>query len=424
MRARAFWGCCPAILWLSAQAASAMDLGTNFWNLKWHKPSDCFNDVNNVTGENPWNPQFLKEIAIYRSFRFMDWDNTNHSTRKNWSERTRKGDPKQTPVAYEWMIDLCNRMDGDMWVCIPHPTVNRDTGDKPSDYVLRLCILVRTGVDMKTVDLAPLEEKCGAMTADDFVKAGGEKTTEPLKENLKLYIEYSNETWNGMFKQSHYCVEEGTALKLDPKGKPGNDGKIWGNGFRFHAWAAVRLFRAADLIFGAGSPRIVKVLATQSGQASICAQHQQVLADAKLNPWGVKATAIAAAPYFGRGVDGSDAEVLAKLREAMQKSISGSEKLKAFADQAGLKLIAYEGGQHVINMAKKINQSPAMHDLYVEYLTEMAKYYSHFCHYAHVGRAGDRGCWGCIEYTGQPIEEAHKYRALSEWSARHPRSGG
>lgn len=124
-----------------AVSASGMDLGTNFWNLGWHKSSDCFQDVNKVTGDNPWNPQFLKEIAVFKSFRFMDWDNTNNSNREKWTERPQKSVPKQNPVAYEWMIDLSNRMNADMWVTLPHRTVNRASGDQPCDYALRLCIL-------------------------------------------------------------------------------------------------------------------------------------------------------------------------------------------------------------------------------------------------------------------------------------------
>jgi len=60
-----------------------------------------------------------------------------------------------------------------------------------------------------------------------------------------------------------------------------------------------------------------------------------------------------------------------------------------------------------------------MYDLYAEYLAEMARYFSVFSHYCHVGQAGDGGSWGAMEFTGQPIEHAHKYRALVEF-ARNP----
>jgi hypothetical protein len=387
---------------------SAMELGTNFWNFGWHKPNDCFQDVNKVTGGDPWNPRFLEEIAIYRSLRFMDWDNTNNSKRAKWSERPDKDAPKQNPVAYEWMIDLCNRNKSDLWVTLPHKCIDRSTGDAPSDYALRLCILSKTGVDMGTTDLHPLLDRLSEMSPADLVKAGGVRSGAPLDPALRIYVEYSNETWNGGFKQSHYCCDEGSALGLDEN--------RWTAGFRFHAWAAIRIFRAADLVFGRDSKRVVKVLATQSANSWIAGQHLQVMADSKSNPWGVKATAIATAPYFGHKVPGDAPDAVAQLRDAVKKSGRDSAKHKAIADEAGLRLIAYEGGQHVIKQARTINRDPAMCTLYVEYLREMALSYGHFCHYAHVGRAGDGGAWGCIEFTGQPLAEAHKYRALVEWS--------
>jgi hypothetical protein len=409
-----------AILLLAAAvgwvpAARAMDLGSNFWNLGWHKPGDCFRDVHNVTGDDPWNPQFLREIAIYRSFRFMDWDNTNNSQRENWSQRPQKAAPKQNPVAYEWMIDLCNRLNADMWVTVPHRTINHTMAAEPSDYGLRLCLLVRTGVDMRQVDLKPWLGRLNAMTAADLVRAGGVQTCAPLKPALKLYVEYSNETWNGGFKQSHYCCDEGEALGLDKN--------RWTAGFRFHAWAAIRLFRAADLVFGVDAPRVVKVLATQSANAWIAGQHQQVMKDAKLNPWGVHAGAIATAPYFGHKVPGDAPDAAAQLRAAIRQSAEQAARHRRIADEAGLKLIAYEGGQHVLSKAKDINRNPVMFDLYQQYLREMSQYFEHFSHYCHVGQAGDRGAWGAIEFTGQPLAEAPKYRALVEW-ARDDSTGG
>jgi hypothetical protein len=398
-----------ATLLISARlSAPAMELGANFWNLGWHRPSDCFQDYRNVTSENPWNPQFLKEISIYRSLRFMDWDNTNGSERERWSQRPQKSAPKQNPVAYEWMIDLCSRNHSDLWVTVPHRTINRALVNEPSDYALRLCILVKTGVDMREVSLKPLLPKMSNLGAEDFLKAGGVKTCAPLAPELKLDVEYSNETWNGGFKQAHYCCDEGLALGLDTN--------RWTAGFRFHAWAAIRLFRAADLVFGVDSPRVVKVLATQSANPWIAGQHLGILRDAQHNPWGVKASAIATAPYFGHQVQGDATNAVAFLREAIQKSAQESARHKKIADDAGLKLVAYEGGQHVLKMAHVINRSPAMHDLTQEYLREMSRYFEHFCYYAHVGQAGNGGAWGAIEYTGQPFAEAHKYRALVEWT--------
>ena len=388
-----------------------MDLGANFWNPGWHKPTDCFRDLQNVTGDNPWNPQFLQETAVYRSFRFMDWDHTNNSKRERWSERPPRSSPRQNPVAYEWMVDLCNRQDADLWLTVPHRTITHATGDTPADYALRLCLLVKTGVDVRDLELAPFRDRLDRLAAADLVAAGGARTGDPLRPERRLYLEYSNETWNGGFQQAHYCCDEGVALGLDTN--------RWTAGFRFHAWAAIRLFRAADLVFGPDSPRVVKVLATQSANSWIAGQHLQVLADPARNPWQIKATVIATAPYFGHDVDGEAPDAVAKLREAILKSARESAKHRPIADAAGLRLIAYEGGQHVTKNAQAINRHPVMADLYREYLTEMSRHFTHFSHYAHVGQAGKGGAWGALEFTGQTPAQAPKYRALAEWSKAH-----
>ncbi len=398
------------LAFVQLSAAPAMTLGANFWNLGWHKAGDCFQNLQQVSGDNPWNTQFLREIAIYRSLRFMDWDNTNNSQRENWSQRPARDTARQNPVAYEWMIDLCNRNGSDLWITVPHRTVSRTSGDAPADYALRLSVLVKTGVDLGAVDLTPLMPRLAAMTADDLVRAGGVKRCAPLKPDLKFFLEYSNETWNGQFKQSHYCAEEGEALKLHAN--------KWTAGMRFHAWAALRLFRAADLVFGVDAPRVVKLLAGHSANSFVALQHLLTIRDAATNPWGTKATAYATAPYFGNKLAGDDPAITSKLREAIQKSARDAEKHHQLVTGAGLRLIAYEGGQHVVSKADVINRQPVMHTLTTEYLREMSRYFDHFCYYAHVGGAKDRGAWGAIEYTGQPLAEAHRYRALVDWVKR------
>ena len=84
----------------------------------------------------------------------------------------KKPDPVQRPMAYEWMIDLCNRTQRDMWVCVPHFA--------DEEYMYQLASLIR----------------------------------EQLDPALKCYVEWSNETWNGMFKQAHYCNEQAKKLEL------------------------------------------------------------------------------------------------------------------------------------------------------------------------------------------------------------------
>ena len=63
------------------------------------------------------------------------------------------------------------------------------------DYFLRLAILIKTGVDMLEVDLAPYADRLQTMAAEGFIAAGGRATGEPLAPHLRAYLEYSNETW-------------------------------------------------------------------------------------------------------------------------------------------------------------------------------------------------------------------------------------
>jgi hypothetical protein len=107
----------------SCGAAGAMEVGTNFWDVGWGgQANDPFMDGHkNVSGDNPWKPEFLDEIRVYTVFRFMDWGKTNNAVeaqggKTRWEERVKRSDPVQRPMAYEWMIDLCNRTQRDMWV--------------------------------------------------------------------------------------------------------------------------------------------------------------------------------------------------------------------------------------------------------------------------------------------------------------------
>jgi hypothetical protein len=60
-----------------------------------------------------------------------------------------------------------------------------------------------------------------------------------------------------------------------------------------------------------------------------------------------------------------------------------------------------------------------MYELYTIYLDTLQYYIPHFSHYVHLGTFGSGGCWGSLEYTGQSLEDAHKYRALVNYVHRN-----
>lgn len=389
----------------NATADNSSVLATNFTRPRWKASDDMFTDYKNVSGSNPWNPQFVEDCRVYSCIRNMDADHINGSNRSGWNQRPRKADRTQSPIAYEWIIDMCNRIGADMWVCIPHLTVNRHTGDKPCDYALRLAILAKTGVDMKSVDLGGLGE-LSTLSADDFVAAGGTRTTPPLNENLKLYLEYSNETWNTNFGQSEYCRAEGQALDLDAN--------VDNARRRFHAWAAVRIFRAAELVFGPDSPRIVNVLAGHAPQLGELGHQFNVVESAEHNPWGINADAMAIAPYIGHG-----ATTVSELPPLIPTVTSTVARNRRLADTKGVKLLCYEAGQHIWGTpCIAASNDPMMYDVYREYLDSLSRYCDLIAHFSQVGIWGNSGCWGAKRYTGQSLAQAHKYRALVHFSSQ------
>jgi hypothetical protein len=356
----------------AAKVSGPMKIGTNFWNLGWGIWDDTFAaGATFAPGTNPWRPEFLQEIAPYAALRFMDFGVTNGSEQVTWADRTQPTAPSsaQTRLAYEWMIDLCNRTGRDMWVTVPHRADDA--------YGLALANLIKATLDPK----------------------------------LKVYVEWSNETWNGGFAQTHYAYDQGNALGLasDP----------WAAAFKYHVYAAVRLFHQFDTVFGVGSPRVVKVLAGQSGNSWITEQHIAALADPKINPLGVKADAYAIAPYFGHDVDGGAGDATTQLHQAVQKAIAEVKSQYQVVSAAGLPLLAYEGGQHVLNNAQVVNQSPEMYQVYQEYLTGVAPYFALFMHYVHNGQWGSGGAWGAERFVGEPLTESPKLRSIMDWIKTH-----
>jgi len=113
--------------------------------------------------KSPFHPLFKKRLEPFAYFRFMDWGGTNNSEQKEWSDRRDPRDMRQKqPTAYEYMIQLSNETDRDPWICIPHKA------------------------------------------SDDYVRELAQLLKESLEPERKVYVEYSNEIWNGAFRQTRW----------------------------------------------------------------------------------------------------------------------------------------------------------------------------------------------------------------------------
>ena len=264
--------------------------------------------------KDPFHPAFLKQWRGFACFRFMDWMHTNGSEQRSWKDRPtlQHATFSKRGVALEWMIELCNRQKIDPWFCLPH------------------------------------------LADDDYVRNFANMVKERLDPSLKIYIEYSNEVWNGQFAQSHYAGEQGVKLGLGPKEKP------WEAGWHFTAVRSMEIFKIWEEIFG-GHERFVRVLPSQSGNTGVshgilgfrdAAKHADALAVAPYMPYSI-----------GRGKNADLAEQMKDWtvtqmldhfeKTAFADSLQRMAKDKAVADQYGVKLIAYEGGQHMVAFVKR-----------------------------------------------------------------------
>ncbi len=367
-------GLALAGLTATAVPSFAMDVGINSYDHRWFNgAADPFKTgYQNVdpNDPNPFKQIYLDEMGIFTGIRMMDPNQTNDVPWQDphdpaWANRRQKSNPNQSTMAYEYQIELANQLGRDLWVTVPN---NAEPG-----YGYNLAVLIRDNLD----------------------------------PNLKVYVEYSNETWNFTFGQAQYCVDQGVALGLDPD--------QYVAGYKYYVYRAVRLFEEFEQAFGSQmSTRVVKVLAGQAVNTWLTTVHMDALNDPVINPNGTRPDAYAIAPYVG-----SSAASIQDLYTELSQLLPTIAQQHSIVSAEGLQLIAYEGGQHVLNNADVLNRDPAMYDFYTYYLDQMAPYFSVFYLYANYSAFDTGSAWGLKEYQGQPIGTAHKYRAVLDWINQH-----
>jgi len=342
----------------------------------------------------PFRPGFLELWKGMNTYRFMDWMHTNGSDVAEWADRPKVGDATWTlkGAPLEVMIDLCNRQLINPWFCIPHKA-----GD---DYVRQFAAMVRDRLD----------------------------------PTLHVYVEYSNEVWNGIFAQSKYAQEKALSLGIGPKERP------WEAGGKYFAQRSVEIFTIWEEVFG-GRERLVRVLAWQSGNAWWL-EHI-------LLPWKDTVEhidAVANAPYLQmcvppKGKLSADEvanwtveQVLEYLEtKALPDSVKGMQAVRKLLDLHGLRLIAYEGGQHAVGVGggennekmaalfHAANRHPRMGDIYRKYYTAWREAGGDlFCTFSSVGRFSKWGSWGLAEYWDQSPDDCPKLKATLDWNRANP----
>ncbi|NLF40099.1 hypothetical protein GX586_11675, partial [bacterium] len=152
-------------------------------------------------GTNMFTSAFMAHLKRYSVLRFMDWLATNWNKDEKWSDRLlphQHAGGMNKPgygwqgrgTALELAIQMCNEAQKDIWVCLP---VRAD-----DNYITNFALVLRDG-------------------ANGY---------PGLDTNLIIYVEYSNENWNGGFGQfgdnysaaTNEVAKGGSPLNFDGSG--------------------------------------------------------------------------------------------------------------------------------------------------------------------------------------------------------------
>jgi hypothetical protein len=344
----------------------------------------------------PFHPLFLQRLEPFTCLRFMQWADINGTGLVSWTNRPAPNYYTQentNGVALEYMVQLCNTLQKDAWICIPHAA------------------------------------------DDDYVRQTAQLLLNSLSPNLRVYVEYSNETWNSGFPQEGYVQAQGVNLGLDPD--PFTAGQ------KYVARRSGQIWSVFQQVFGgATGSRLVKVMASAWYGAAV--MRVSGLLDPGINVSGVLPDALAIATYFDTPFTPANLppfapyptvdEIVTNLAvQAIAEVQAQVAQQKPLADTNGWRLVCYEGGQGFVGsggaqndtnltaILAAANRDPRMLPLYTRFLDMLnAQGVDFFNNYSYCGNWSQYGSWGSLEFQNQPTNAAPKYAALVQWIAAHP----
>lgn len=351
-----------------------------------------------------FHPDFLALIRRNKVLRYMDWMATNNSAQAEFANRPKLTDVRWTErgVPLEAMIELSNRTDTNPWFNMPH------------------------------------------LASNDYITQFAQTVKRLLRADLEVYVEYSNEVWNGQFQQGAYVEAQGNAEFSS------------GSGFDKRLnWYGKRAAQMCDLwksTFGPQASRVTCVLGAQAANAYT----QTQAADCPLWNGGPCRNhgfgAVAIAPYFGGYLDGPSTEAAVQTWDATKlfAELTGGGQLaggpaggalaetvgwiqahRAAATGYGLHLVTYEGGQHLTGVLgvenntaiealfTGANRDARMGPVYTTYLDNWRTNGGElFLHFTASSLYGKFGSWGAVEFLDQT--NTPKHMALMNYISAHP----
>lgn len=293
-----------------------------------------------------FNPDWLGRIRGVKMLRFMDWMATNGSVLARIEDSPKFDDYTwgRNGVPVEVMVALANTLDADAWFTVPH------------------------------------------LAEDALVRFQAETVADLLEPGRRAWVEYSNEMWNWQFPQTHWADEQGKALW----GK--DEGSAW---VQFYARRATEVAGIwADVFGDQAEARLVRVISTQTGWLGLeeaILEAPRVVAEGRPAP-KTAFDAYAVTGYFA-GLLGDEAKLplikgwlaesaaanpaapyalaaeraAEELRDGRHSGIADDtlddllgRVLPYHAEvarKAGLDLVMYEGGSHVVGYGPLVDDA-------------------------------------------------------------------
>lgn len=340
-----------------------------------------------------FNPDYLNFMKDFSVIRFMPMSGITRNPAKHWDQipkmdqATWGGIYGTRGVPLEVQVELANRLKADPWLNVPHGA--------DDNYIYQFAIYVH----------------------------------DHLSPELIPHIEYTNEAWNSNFIHNEYMQKMGIAEGLDKDALMA--------GYKYYAKRAVEYFKIWEDVYG-GSEKLVRIIGGWDTRPDISGI---ILA---YNDTYKHVDAIAIAPYIGGNIRGfresKTVDDIFKLLNdpksyrSLPKIMHELNKHADLAKEFGISLIAYEGGQGLVDWAAKdylqhpnplffgANRDSRMGDLYKKLYSEWKGMGADlFVAFSAPRAFNAHGCWGLKEHIRQDIDKAPKTKASLEFMQEHPK---
>ena len=287
--------------------------------------------------------EFLNHIKRVQQLRFMEWTSTNNNVTTSWAGRANPATIHDAHLGVSWedIIALGNETGKAIWINVP------------------------------------------AQANDDYVRNLAQLLNTTIKPGIQVYIEYSNELWNGGFQQFGYNSAAARAEIIANPASPLNydkGGDDWG--FR----------RTANR-----TKQISDIFRSIVGDAKMMSIYRPILAGQIVNPYVLQTGlsmiqsvfgapnqyfyGLAGAPYFNLGtlqtqVGLSTTQVLDALAQTAIATPKEAhyESNGALAAWYGLAFLAYEAGADTfgpgsLDAKEAANKDPRIQAINENFLT-------------------------------------------------------